>query len=72
VALEARGIPTVILCTEEFEALARLRLEATGLPPARLVALPHPLAGLPAPAVRARAAAALPLIAWALTPSPLS
>jgi hypothetical protein len=59
VALEARGIPTAILCTEAFEALARLRLAASGLPPARLVALPHPLAGLPAAAVRARAAAAL-------------
>ncbi len=66
-SLETQGVPTAILCTEEFQALAHLRLEAVGLPAARIATIRHPLAGLAPEVVRARAADALSRIAQAFT-----
>jgi len=55
VELEARGVPTVTLCTEAFMDSAAAHARAYGRPEARVVAVQHPLAALTPEAVRQRA-----------------
>ena len=55
--LEARGVPTVTLCTEAFMDSAAAHARAYGRPEARVVAVQHPLAALAPEAVRQRAEA---------------
>jgi hypothetical protein len=43
VELEKRGIPTVTICTEPFETMARMEFAAMGMPDAVVVVIPHPL-----------------------------
>jgi len=57
VELEARGVPTVTLCTEAFMDSAAAHARAYGRPEARVVAVQHPLAALTPEAVRQRAEA---------------
>ncbi|MEK7681295.1 MAG: hypothetical protein AAB369_00535 [Chloroflexota bacterium] len=45
--LEARGVPTVTLATQYFEALARITAKGKRLPDLPLTILPHPLNPLP-------------------------
>jgi hypothetical protein len=59
VALEARGIPTVTLCTEQFMDSAAAHAAAYGLPQARVVAVLHPLAAVTPQEVVARADAVI-------------
>jgi len=56
--LEARGVPCVVVATAKFEGLARELGEYKGFPP-RVVQIEHPLGGVDAAAVRARAKRAL-------------
>ena len=66
-ALEARGVPTVTLCTEAFMDSAAAHARAYGRPTARVVAVQHPLAALPPAAVLARAEAIIePIISQLL------
>jgi len=58
-ALEDRGIPTVLLCTEPFMNSAREHAEAFGNPDYRAVRVGHPLASLQPEQARDRADAAL-------------
>jgi hypothetical protein len=44
--LEQRGVPTAVMGTFEFEALARLEASNRGLPALPLALVPHPLGGL--------------------------
>ena len=53
--LEARGVPTVTLCTEAFIDSASAHARAYGRPDARVVAVQHPLAALVPEAVKQRA-----------------
>lgn len=47
------------LCSTVFENMARSEAEALGLKDVPLVVVPHPIGGLPAARVRAKADAAL-------------
>jgi len=55
VELEARGVPTITLCTEAFMDSAAAHARAYGRPDARVVAVQHPLAALAPEAVIQRA-----------------
>jgi hypothetical protein len=44
--LEQRGVPTVVMGTFEFEALARLEAENRGIADLPLALIPHPLGGI--------------------------
>ena len=56
--LEQAGVPTVIVVTEPFEALARQAAAAYDLPTARIVVIEHPIGGVGPDVIEARAAAA--------------
>jgi hypothetical protein len=58
-ALEDRGLPTVLLCTEPFMNSAREHAEAFGNPDYRAVPVGHPLASLTPERARTRADEAL-------------
>jgi hypothetical protein len=53
--LEKKGIPTAIICSDAFLALAKSISTALGISSPRLVVIPHPLAGIPADEVRIKA-----------------
>jgi len=55
VELEARGVPTVTLCTDAFMDSAAAHARAYGQAEARVVAVQHPLAALAPEAVVQRA-----------------
>ena len=57
-ALEARGIATVTICSSQFEALGRNEAIAAGMPDLALGVVPHPIGGLEPDEVRTRAEAA--------------
>lgn len=57
-ALEARGVPCVVVATQDFEALARRLATLEGFDP-RLLVVEHPLGGIPPEAVAARAGRAI-------------
>ncbi len=44
--LEQRGVPTAVMGTFEFEALARLEARNRGLEALPLALIPHPLGGI--------------------------
>ena len=43
--MEARGVPTVMVCTDEFSQLGRNEAESLGLPYLPIALVPHPLGG---------------------------
>ena len=45
--LEAAGVPTAVLVTERFEAVAARAATGFGLPDARRVVVAHPIGGEP-------------------------
>jgi hypothetical protein len=45
--LEQRGVPTAVMGTFEFEALAHLEAQNRGLADLPLALIPHPLGGIP-------------------------
>jgi hypothetical protein len=55
VVLEGKGIPTVLLCTDEFAPLARAESVAKGMGGLPLAVIPHPLADNRPHEVRAKA-----------------
>jgi hypothetical protein len=44
--LEQRGVPTAVMGTFEFEALARLEAKNRGIAALPLALVPHPLGGI--------------------------
>jgi len=44
--LEQRGVPTAVMGTLEFEALARLEAKNRGIAALPLALVPHPLGGI--------------------------
>lgn len=53
--LEKRGIPTVTICSTEFEMLGRAEAQALGLEALPLAIIRHPLGGLRPDVVEKRA-----------------
>jgi hypothetical protein len=43
--LEKRGIPTVVICSDEFAPLGRAESRTLGMPGLPIAVIPHPLAG---------------------------
>jgi len=52
-------VPTVVVTTTSFAALARQMADTFGLPDARIVVVEHPLGGIDEDAVRRRAEGAV-------------
>jgi hypothetical protein len=67
VELEKRGIPTVTICTDAFEGLAREEAKNLGMPDLPLVIIKHPIGGEPPDVIRQRAEEAAPPVLRALT-----
>ena len=67
--LEQRGIPTAVMGTFEFEALARLESKNRGLEGLPLALVPHPLGGIREDEVMRRADLAIESVVKALTRS---
>jgi hypothetical protein len=64
--LEKQGKPTVTICSDSFASLAATIALAKGMPSLTRVVIPHPIAGLPAQEVRAKADRAMEEILKAL------
>lgn len=67
VTLEAKGIPSVLLCTDEFAPLARAESVAKGMGGLPLAVIPHPLADNRPHEVRVKAEAIVAEIVAILT-----
>ena len=68
IALERRGIPAAVVCTEPFERMGRASAEVAGLPDYPFALVPHPIGRLRPEELRARAEAALPQVLALLKP----
>ena len=53
------GLPTVVIASEHFEALAHSSAQALGLPEARILTIAHPIGGVPDEILRQRAEASV-------------
>ncbi len=49
---ERRGLASVLVVTDAFEAVARFQAEALGQPDLKHVVVPHPIGGRPVAEVR--------------------
>jgi hypothetical protein len=67
--LETAGIPTAVICSDEFGPLGRAEAEVLGLGALPLLPIPHPLAGNDSALVRAKAEAIADEVLSALTDS---
>ena len=65
--LEQRGVPTVVMGTFEFEALARLEARNRGIETLPLALVPHPLGGIGEDEVVRKADLALEAVLKGLT-----
>jgi hypothetical protein len=65
--LERRGVPTVVVGTSEFEALARLEAKNRGIETLPLALVPHPLGGIQEDEVKKKAELAVDAVVRALT-----
>jgi hypothetical protein len=65
--LEQRGVPTAVMGTFEFEALARLEARNRGLEALPLALVPHPLGGIHEDEVRRKADLAIESVIKAVT-----
>ena len=67
VELERRGVPTVTVCPHLFVRLGEVERRALGMPELPMAIAPHPLGGLKAEAVLAKADALLDQVVLGLT-----
>ena len=65
--MESRGVPTVVIGTDEFTELARLESRNRGVAGLPLVMVPHPLGGIPEIDVLKKVDAAVAPVAAAIT-----
>ena len=65
--LEQRGVPTVVMGTFEFEALARLEARNRGIEGLPLALIPHPLGGIHEDEVLRKADLAIEAVLKAVT-----
>lgn len=69
--MEIRGVPTVMVCTDEFSQLGRNEAESLGLPYLPIALVPHPLGGQKQGQILERAEKSIDqVIAIATTPVP--
>lgn len=69
IALERRGIPTAVICTDAFIRTGRATAEVAGLPDYPFGLVSHPVGRLDSDGLQARATAALPVVVALLTAS---
>jgi hypothetical protein len=62
VALERRGIPSVLVVSTTFRPLAKSIVATLGMPDVRMLVLQHPVGGLPPADVDGRVDAAYPAL----------
>lgn len=67
--LENAGIPTAVICSDEFGPLGRAEAQVLGMGALPLLAIPHPLAGNDDALVQAKARAISAEVLLALTDS---
>jgi hypothetical protein len=67
--LESAGIPTAVICSDEFGPLGRAESQVLGMGSLPLLAIPHPLAGNEDALVQAKARAIAAEVLLALTDS---
>ncbi len=65
--LEERGLPTAIICTDEFGQLGRSEAASLGMPALPMVQVPHPLGGQKHEAIMEKAEKALAQVVQMLT-----
>jgi hypothetical protein len=69
IALERRGIPAAVICTDAFERMGRATAAVAGLADYPFLMVPHPVGRLSPGELHARAEAALPGVVALLTPA---
>ena len=67
--LETAGIPTAVICSDEFGPLGRAEAQVLGMGALPLLAIPHPLAGNDDALVQAKARVIAAEVLLALTDS---
>jgi hypothetical protein len=67
IELDRRGVPTAVICTEQFVTSAQAQAAICGNPLYPFVVVPHPIGSLTPAELRERAAAALPQVIAILT-----
>jgi hypothetical protein len=61
------GIPTAIICTDQFESVARATAVGLGMPDAGIVVIAHPIVEVPTDELEARVDAVMTTIIKHLT-----
>jgi hypothetical protein len=67
IALERRGTPAAVICTDAFERMGRATAAVAGLADYPFLMVPHPVGRLSPDQLRARAVEALPDVVALLT-----
>ena len=67
IELDRRGVPTAVICTDQFVESARAQAKICGNPDYPFAVVAHPLGSLTAAELQARAEAALPQVLAILT-----
>jgi hypothetical protein len=67
IELERRGVPTAVICTDQFIESAKAQAAICGNPGYPFVVVPHPIGSLTADELRARARAAATQVIAILT-----
>ena len=62
IELERRGVPTAVICTDEFVQSAKAQAAICGNPDYPFVVVPHPIGSLTADELRDRAKIAAPQV----------
>ena len=70
IELERRGVPTAVICTDQFIASARAQAEICGNPTYPFVIIAHPIGSLSPTELRERAKTAAPQVIEVLTRDP--
>jgi hypothetical protein len=60
IVLERAGVPAVSICTDAFVVPARAMADVYGVPEFDFVTIPHPIASLSAPEIKANVREAIP------------
>jgi hypothetical protein len=70
IELERRGVPTAVICTDQFIASAKAQAVICGNPDYPFVVVPHPIGSLTPAELRERAKTAAPQVIEILTREP--
>jgi hypothetical protein len=70
IELDRRGVPTAVICTEEFVSSVRAQADICGNPIYPFVVVPHPIGSLTQSQLEERAAVAVPQVIAILTGTP--